>query len=81
MGLASTIRGAFIFGEKILENVPAIDLKVAGSVAVDIYGGRVGEGGGFSDLEYARSVVCARAVCGANSPLRTALLTPRSQLL
>lgn len=53
VGLASTIKGAFIFGEKVLERVPVIDLKVAGSVAVDIYGGRVGKGGGFSDLEYA----------------------------
>ena len=49
---AATIRGAFALGEKRLE-IPAIDLKVAGSVAVDERGGRVGKGGGYSDLEYA----------------------------
>lgn len=49
---ASTIRGALSLGEIRLE-VPPIDLKVAGSVAVDAYGGRIGKGGGYSDLEYA----------------------------
>ncbi|ABL78407.1 5-formyltetrahydrofolate cyclo-ligase [Thermofilum pendens] len=50
---ASTIRGAFAYGEKVLDSLPRVDLKVAGSVAVDRVGGRVGKGGGFSDLEYA----------------------------
>lgn len=50
---ASTIAGAFKWGDQVLENVPFIDLKVAGSVAVSPDGGRVGKGGGFSDLEYA----------------------------
>lgn len=49
---ASTIAGAFKYGMRILDNVPPIDLKVAGSVAVSLDGGRVGKGGGFSDLEY-----------------------------
>ncbi|QOJ79750.1 5-formyltetrahydrofolate cyclo-ligase [Infirmifilum lucidum] len=49
---ASTIRGAFEYGRFITLDVPPIDLKVAGSVAVDTYGGRVGKGGGFSDLEF-----------------------------
>jgi 5-formyltetrahydrofolate cyclo-ligase len=48
---ASTISGAFKYGKKILE-VPKIDLKVTGSVAVDREGGRVGKGHGYSDLEY-----------------------------
>ncbi|MCC6029984.1 MAG: 5-formyltetrahydrofolate cyclo-ligase, partial [Candidatus Korarchaeum sp.] len=48
---ASTISGAFKYGKKVLE-VPKIDLKVTGSVAVDREGGRVGKGHGYSDLEY-----------------------------
>ncbi len=49
---ASTIRGAFKWGE-LTEEPPPVDLKVTGSVAVDRKGGRVGKGGGYSDLEYA----------------------------
>lgn len=53
---ASTIRGAFSYGE-IVENpynIPEIDLFVVGCVAISIVNGvRVGKGGGFSDLEYA----------------------------
>lgn len=51
-GFAATIRGAFSLGEVRLD-IPPIDLKVVGSVAVDTRGGRVGKGGGYSDLEYA----------------------------
>ncbi|MEM1853428.1 MAG: 5-formyltetrahydrofolate cyclo-ligase, partial [Thermofilaceae archaeon] len=50
---ASTIAGAFKYGSQTLDKLPQIDLKVAGSVAVSAEGGRVGKGGGFSDLEYA----------------------------
>lgn len=50
---AVTIKGAFLYGELRRDSVPPIDLKVAGSVAVDPKGGRVGKGGGYSDLEYA----------------------------
>ncbi|WP_460024862.1 5-formyltetrahydrofolate cyclo-ligase [Infirmifilum sp. SLHALR2] len=49
---ASTIRGAFEYGKVVTLEVPRVDLKVAGSVAVDVHGGRVGKGGGFSDLEF-----------------------------
>lgn len=53
---ASTIRGAFNYGE-IVEtpyNMPKIDLFVVGCVAVSVINGvRLGKGGGFSDLEYA----------------------------
>ncbi len=53
---ASTIRGAFNYGEIVKNpyNIPKIDLFVVGCVAVSIINGvRLGKGGGFSDLEYA----------------------------
>jgi 5-formyltetrahydrofolate cyclo-ligase len=51
---ASSIKGAFRYGipvhpKEILE----IDLIIAGSVAVNRKGTRIGKGGGYSDLEYA----------------------------
>jgi 5-formyltetrahydrofolate cyclo-ligase len=50
---AASIKGAERFGRPVrLEEVPAIDLIVCGSVAVNAKGARVGKGGGFSDLEY-----------------------------
>ncbi len=49
---ASTIRGAFKYGEKIGLKIPKIHLKVTGSVAVDLNGNRLGKGHGYSDLEY-----------------------------
>lgn len=50
---AATIRGAMRHGRAIdLERVPRLDLVLAGSVAVDRKGARIGKGGGFSDLEY-----------------------------
>lgn len=50
---AATISGAFKFGIiKHPENLPFIDMKVTGCVAVDIYGGRLGKGHGYSDLEW-----------------------------
>ncbi len=50
---ASTIRGAFRWG-RIIEpwNLPKIDLIVVGSVAVDLWGNRLGKGEGYSELEY-----------------------------
>lgn len=51
---ASTIKGAFQLGKLVgLEEMREIDLILAGSVAVNEEGARMGKGGGFSDLEYA----------------------------
>jgi 5-formyltetrahydrofolate cyclo-ligase len=47
---ASTIEGAFKYGEKI-DELPMLDLVVEGSVAVDKTGGRLGKGGGYGDRE------------------------------
>jgi len=51
---ASSIKGASQYGRPVsLAQVKKIDLIVCGSVAVNGKGGRVGKGGGYSDLEYA----------------------------
>jgi len=51
---ASSIKGAFRYGLPVHpKEIPQIDLIVAGSVAVDRKGNRIGKGGGYSDLEYA----------------------------
>ncbi len=51
---AATIRGAFRYGEpRHPSEMKAVDLVLAGSVAVNRHGARVGKGGGYSDLEYA----------------------------
>jgi 5-formyltetrahydrofolate cyclo-ligase len=51
---ASSIKGAFQYGIPVHpKEIPSIDLIVAGSVAVNRKGSRIGKGGGYSDLEYA----------------------------
>jgi len=51
---AATIKGAARMGEPVAPNqLRHIDLIVAGSVAVNARGARVGKGGGYSDLEFA----------------------------
>lgn len=51
---AATIGGASRLGEAVgPEALGKIDLVVAGSVAVNVKGHRLGKGGGYSDLEWA----------------------------
>jgi 5-formyltetrahydrofolate cyclo-ligase len=51
---AATIGGAAALGVAVRpEELPHLDLVVAGSVAVNRRGARVGKGGGYSDLEFA----------------------------
>ncbi len=51
---AATIKGASKLATQVRPDaMERIDLVVAGSVAVDEEGGRVGKGGGYSDLEFA----------------------------
>jgi 5-formyltetrahydrofolate cyclo-ligase len=53
-GQAADKDRALALGEPAhLDDVPRIDLAVAGSVAVNRDGARVGKGGGFSDIEIA----------------------------
>jgi 5-formyltetrahydrofolate cyclo-ligase len=53
-GRGATIKGAFKYGKKVgPEHMKKVDLVIAGSVAVNTNGDRVGKGGGFSDLEFA----------------------------
>ena len=50
---AVSISGAYEVAERVrLSKLPAIDLIVAGSVAVSLEGGRIGKGEGYSELEY-----------------------------
>ncbi|MEM1558075.1 MAG: 5-formyltetrahydrofolate cyclo-ligase [Thermoproteota archaeon] len=50
---ASTITGAFLYGREVKpEDLPRIDLVVAGSVVVNEQGERIGKGGGYSELEW-----------------------------
>jgi 5-formyltetrahydrofolate cyclo-ligase len=67
---ASSIQGAFAMGKPVaLEEMAAIDLIVAGSVAVAQDGARLGKGGGYSDLEYALGREAG--VIGAETPIVT----------
>ncbi|MBO3803825.1 MAG: 5-formyltetrahydrofolate cyclo-ligase, partial [Candidatus Brockarchaeota archaeon] len=70
IGKASTIRGAFTYGRKIaLEELPEVDLVVAGSVAVTPEGARVGKGGGYSEMEY--GILRELKLAGEGTPIAT----------
>jgi 5-formyltetrahydrofolate cyclo-ligase len=50
---AATIKGALRHGRVVaLDDLPAIDFVLSGSVAVNLSGARIGKGGGYNDLEY-----------------------------
>ena len=50
---ASTIKGAFKVGKSVSpREMKGVDLVIAGSVAVNRDGTRLGKGGGYSDIEY-----------------------------
>ncbi len=66
---AATIRGAFDLGLRIAELTEPIDAKVMGSVAVDQWGGRIGKGGGYSDLECA--ILSELGLIGEDTPTIT----------
>lgn len=67
---AATIRGAFKYGKPArLCDLPPVDLIIAGSVAVDLRGGRVGKGGGYSELEYA--ILRELGLVDENTPIAT----------
>ena len=70
LAAAATIKGASRLGLPVdPRRMPAIDLVVAGSVAVDHRGARVGKGGGYSDLEYA--VGRQIGILNASTPVAT----------
>ena len=67
---ASTIGGATKLGEPVgPDALGTIDLVVAGSVAVNATGRRLGKGGGYSDLEWA--LARALGVVSARTPVLT----------
>jgi len=69
---ASSIKGASRYGRPVgLNEMKEIDLVVCGSVAVNRRGARVGEGGGYSDLEFA--LLAERRKIPRNTPIVTSV--------
>jgi len=63
---ASTINGAFKYGKRI-DTLPNVDMVVEGSVAVDKYGGRLGKGRGYGDMEI--DILMKQGSIGENTPI------------
>lgn len=73
-GEASTIRGAFRWGLPLrtpgeLLSLGRVDFIVEGSVAVDPWGGRLGKGEGYGELEYA--ILRELGLAGEDTPIAT----------
>lgn len=69
---ASSIKGAAKYGRPVsLDEMKKIDLVVCGSVAVNHKGGRIGKGGGYSDLEYA--LLREHGKVSADTPILTSV--------
>ncbi|QIW23003.1 5-formyltetrahydrofolate cyclo-ligase [Sulfolobus sp. S-194] len=67
---ASKISGFSRFGEVVdLNSISRVDFIVAGSVAVTIYGDRVGKGEGYSELEFA--ILRELGKVNENTPIAT----------
>ncbi len=67
---ASSIKGAMILGRPVsLDEMAAIDLIVTGCVGVTRQGGRLGKGGGYSDLEY--GLLRAHGLVHGDTPIAT----------
>lgn len=67
---ASSIKGAFRFGRLVkLDEIPKVDLVVAGSVAVSQDGSRIGKGGGYSEIEFA--VLREKGLVNESTPVVT----------
>jgi 5-formyltetrahydrofolate cyclo-ligase len=67
---AATIKGASVLGVPVSPaQIGRIDLIVAGSVAVNPSGARLGKGGGYSDLEFA--LARAAGVVDGKTPVVT----------
>ncbi len=82
---AASIAGSLRYGVPVHpSDVPGIDLVIAGSVAVNARGERIGKGGGYSDLEWALGrefgfLKAATPVLPRSIPSKSGIKTSRSR--